>query len=64
MTNTENALLVLCHLRTTKPFCATILSQVNQASIWNSHHQTEIDRIEKVQRTVARWACKRWRDQS
>ena len=28
------------------------------------HHQTEINRIEKVQRTPARWACRRWRNQS
>ena len=32
--------------------------------IWNPHHQTEIDRIEKVQRTTARWARRRWRSQS
>ena len=31
------------------------------APIWN---QTEIDIIEKVQRTAARWACRRWRNQS
>ena len=34
------------------------------APIWNPHHQTEIDRIKKVQRTAARWACRRWRNQS
>ena len=34
------------------------------APIWNPHHQTEIDRIEKVQRAAARWACRRWRNQS
>ena len=28
------------------------------------HHQTEINRIEKVQMTAARWACRRWRKQS
>ena len=28
------------------------------------HHQTEINRIEKVQRTAACWACRRWRNQS
>ena len=28
------------------------------------HHQTEIDRIETVQRTTARWACRLWRNQS
>ena len=34
------------------------------APIWNHHHQTEINRIEKVQRTVARWACRSWRNPS
>ena len=34
------------------------------APIWNPHHQTEINRIEKVQRTAARWACRRWRNKS
>ena len=30
----------------------------------NPHYQTEINRIEKVQRTATRWACRRWRNQS
>ena len=34
------------------------------APIWNPHHQTEIDRIEKVQRIAALWACRRWHNQS
>ena len=34
------------------------------APIWNPHHQTEINRIEKAQRTAARWACRRWSNQS
>ena len=34
------------------------------APLWNPHHQTKIDRIEKVQRTAARWASRRWRNQS
>ena len=34
------------------------------APIWNPHHQTEINRIEKVHRTAARLACRRWRNQS
>ena len=34
------------------------------ALIRNPHHQTEIDRIEKVQRTAADCACRRWRNQS
>ena len=32
--------------------------------LWNPHHHAEINRIEKVQRTAARWACRRWRNQS
>ena len=34
------------------------------APVWMPHHQKEIDRIEKVQRTSARWTCRRWRNQS
>ena len=34
------------------------------APVWKLHHQTEIDRIEKVQRTATRWACRCWRNQS
>ena len=34
------------------------------APIWNPHHPTEINRIEKEQRTAARWTCRRWRNQS
>ena len=34
------------------------------APIRSPCHQTEISRIEKVQKTAARWACRRWRNQS
>ena len=34
------------------------------APVWMPHHQIDIDRIEKVQRTAARWTCRRWRNQS
>ena len=34
------------------------------ARVWMPHHQKEIDRIEKVQRTAARWTCILWRNQS
>ena len=34
------------------------------APVWMPHHQKEIDRIVKVQRTAARWTCRRWRNQS
>ena len=37
---------------------------VYAAPIWNPHHQTEINRIEKVQRTAARWACRCWHNQN
>ena len=37
---------------------------VYAAPIWNPHHQTDINRIEKVQRTAARWTCRPWRNQS
>ena len=44
---------------------ALVRSQLEYAApIWNPRHQTEIDRIEKVQRTAARWACRCWRNQS
>ena len=34
------------------------------APIWKPHHQTEINRIKKVQRTAARWGFRHWRNQS
>ena len=34
------------------------------ALICTPHHQTEINRKEKVQRTAGCWACRRWRNQS
>ena len=34
------------------------------APIWKPHCQTEINRIKTVQRTAARWAVRRWRNQS
>ena len=34
----------------------------NAAPLWNSHHQTEINRVENIRRTAARWACRRWRN--
>ena len=32
--------------------------------IWHPHVKTQIDQVEKVQRTAARWTCRRWRNQS
>ena len=34
------------------------------APVWMFHHQKEIARIEKVQRTAARWTFGRWHNQS
>ena len=34
------------------------------APIWHSYNDTDIDQVEKVQRTAARWTCKRWRNRS
>ena len=32
--------------------------------IWNPNHKLQIQPVEKVQRTAARWACRRWRNTS
>ena len=32
------------------------------APIWSPHSKLQINRIEKVQRTSARWTCRRWRN--
>ena len=34
------------------------------APIWNPYHKLQIQEVEKVQRTAARWACRRWRNTS
>ena len=34
------------------------------APIWSPYCKTQIQLVEKVQRTVARWTCRRWRDTS
>ena len=39
--------------------------QVEYASpIWNPHNKSSIQRLEKVQRTAARWICRKWRKNS
>ncbi len=39
--------------------------QLEYAScIWNPHTETDNSKVEKVQRTAARWCCRRWRNQS
>ena len=32
------------------------------APIWHPYHKTQIGHVEKVQRTAARWTCRRWRN--
>ena len=34
------------------------------APIWHPCHETQIGQVEKVQRTAARWTCRRWRNTS
>ena len=34
------------------------------APIWSPHSKLQINQIEKVQRTAARWKCRRWRNTS
>ena len=34
------------------------------APIWHPYHETQIGQVEKVQRTAARWTCRRWRSTS
>ena len=34
------------------------------APIWNPYHKVQIQEVEKVQRTAARWTCRRWRNTS
>ena len=34
------------------------------APIWSPHSKFQINQIEKVQRTAARWTCRRWRNTS
>ena len=34
------------------------------APIWSHYCKTQIQQVEKVQRTAARWTCRRWRNTS
>ena len=34
------------------------------APIWSPYSKLQINQVEKVQRTAARWTCKRWRNTS
>ena len=32
------------------------------ALVWHPFHETQIAQVEKVQRTAARWTCRRWKN--
>ena len=32
------------------------------APIWHPYHESQIGQVEKVQRTAARWTCRRWEE--
>ena len=34
------------------------------APIWHPYNETQTAKVEKVQRTAARWTCRRWRNSS
>ena len=34
------------------------------APIWHPYNETQVGQVEKVQRTAARWTCRRWRNTS
>ena len=34
------------------------------APVWHPYHETQTAQAEKVQRTAARWTCRRWRNSS
>ena len=34
------------------------------APVWHHYHETRLAQVEKVQRTAARWTCRRWRNTS
>ena len=34
------------------------------APIWHPYHETQTEKVEKVQKTAARWTCRRWRNSS
>ena len=37
---------------------------VYAATIWHPYNDTQTAKVEKVQRTAARWTCRRWRNTS
>ena len=42
----------------------TQLEYAAPACIWNAYHKIQIQEVEKVQRTAARWTCRRRRNTS
>ena len=51
--------VVLC-----KRYCRVIVMLSVSCSIWSPHSKLQINQIEKVQRTAARWTCRRWQNTS
>ena len=42
-----------------------VLPQLEYAApIWHPYNETETKKVEKVQKTAARWTCRRWRNRS
>ena len=50
--------------RSTKEVAYKTLVLEYAAPIWSPHLKLQINQIEKVQRTAARWTCRRWRNTS
>ena len=43
----------------------TLVPQLEYAApIWHPYNETETKKVEKVQKTAARWTCRRWRNRS
>ena len=45
-------------------YSENILLFSDAAPIWSPYFKTQIQQVEKVQRTAARWTCRRWRNTS
>ena len=42
----------------------SLFASTKVAPIWSPHSKLQFNQIEKVQRTAARWTCRRWRNTS
>ena len=42
----------------------TLVQRKHAAPIWSPYSKLQINQVVKVQRTVARWTCRRWRNTS